>query len=161
MKKKWLLLSGLILCLCLLVGLSVTFWKTWPSDATSIQTETAASSNKTQEMSGLVLTLNGVTTEKQEDDTLLVLADVTIENTRKSTVNFSLMNFTLMDTDHYAYEHVSNVETKGILGGQIPSGRAVSGEVAFIVPKGASFELLYTDHFRTGQLVFPFTVDNK
>jgi hypothetical protein len=157
MKEKVLVLLGLIVCLLLIVGFA-TNGLSKPETVQGNASDQEESKHESQEISDIEITLNGYSVKEENEEELLVKVDLTIENKRESTVNFSLMNLTLMDSEHYAYSHESNVETKGILGGQISPGRSVSGEVAFIVPKDTSYELVYTDHFRTGQLFFPIEV---
>ncbi|WP_059103459.1 DUF4352 domain-containing protein [Shouchella shacheensis] len=164
MKEKLLVLLGLSVCLILIIGFTTGNFSnegsTTSTSSESSEEKDATELGETQEISGMELTVNSARTEESNvDEQQVVLVDVTIENTTDSSVNFSLYNLTLMDEENYAYEHTTDVETKGILGGQISAGRAVSGEVAYDVPKGTNYELVYTDHFRNGQLFFPVEIE--
>ncbi len=157
MKEKVLVLLGLVLCLLLIIGFTKGFNES--SEETTTNGEQQIDTNLQQEISGLGIRVNGVTYEEEKADELVVKIDLTIENKRDSSVNFTPMNMSLMDSEHYSYSHASHIDTKGILSGQLGAGRSVSGELAFIVPTGTEFELIYTDHFREGQLFFPIELD--
>lgn len=159
MKEKVLVLLGLIACLLLIVAFSRGFVSNDETTSSNENEDDEVTVGETQELRGIAITLNEVTTIEEKEDELIVKVDLTVKNERDTTINLSLMNMTLMDEDYYAYSHASNVETKGILGGQIPAGRVVSGEVAYIVPEGNTFEFMYTDHIQEGQLIFPIELD--
>ncbi|WP_078554195.1 DUF4352 domain-containing protein [Bacillus alkalicellulosilyticus] len=109
----------------------------------------------------LALTVNGVRVEQVEgsNESQYVIVDISIENQRSNMHEFTLHKLTLADEEGYAYEHTLQIETKGILGGQISSGRTVRGEVAFLVPTQQKYELVYTDHLRTGQVIWDIEVN--
>lgn len=157
MKEKVLVLLGLVLCLLLIIGFTKGF--TGSSEDATTNGEQQIDTALNDEISGIAIRVNGVTYDEEKEDELIVKIDLTIENKRDSSINFTPMNMTLMDAEHYSYSHASHVDTKGILSGQIGAGRSVSGELAYIVPKGSEFELIYTDHFREGQLIFPIELE--
>ncbi|MBG9784410.1 DUF4352 domain-containing protein [Shouchella lehensis] len=155
MKGKILILLSLLACL--LIILVVTVGVT--NDSTEPTASDHQDESETQELNGVYVTLNGVSVTEHSDTEQLVKVDLTAENTRESSISFLPVNLTLVDEEHYAYSHAERIETKGIIGGQLESGRSVSGEIAFIVPKDTALELVYSDHFRGGQLMFPLEVD--
>ncbi|WP_035177667.1 DUF4352 domain-containing protein [Alkalihalobacterium bogoriense] len=111
----------------------------------------------TLEINGITMTVNDVYSKHDEgnSDVNYVIVDISVTNDKHSSYEFSLHKLTLNDEEGYGYEHTTRTETKGILGGQISEGRTVRGEVAFKVPTtDQSFEFVYTDHLRTGQLVW-------
>ncbi|MFB4211238.1 DUF4352 domain-containing protein [Shouchella sp. JSM 1781072] len=151
MKSKILVLLSLLACLLIVMVFALE--STNQSSTPTVSEQPVEL--ETQELNGVFVTVNGVTVTEHNDDEQIVKVDLTAENTRESNISFLPINLTLMDDDHYAYSHTDQVDTKGIIGGQLNSGRSVSGEVAFIVPKEETFELVYSDHFRGGQIVFP------
>jgi len=83
-----------------------------------------------------------------------VIVDLSITNKREQAYEINLHKFTLIDQNHYSYGYELFEDSKGILGGQIRSGRTVRGELAFLVPVDDKYELVFTDHLRTGQAVW-------
>ncbi|WP_017727476.1 DUF4352 domain-containing protein [Halalkalibacterium ligniniphilum] len=167
MKRKLITLS--VLCTILLIVVGAWFVTTAGNDrvnqrvdigssiASAFQTEEAS-----KEINGLRITVNDVRTEASEDENKqIVIVDLTLENIGDTVHEFSMYKLTLMDNEGYAYNHGANVETKGILGGQLHPARINRGEVAFEVPIGTSYELVYTDHLRTGQVTWPLTIEAK
>ncbi|UOE92639.1 DUF4352 domain-containing protein [Alkalihalobacillus sp. LMS39] len=126
----------------------------------SVTTTTSNSNHRvgdTLEINGITITVNDVYSRHDEgnSDANYVIVDISVTNEKHSSYEFSLHKVTLNDEEGYGYEHTTRTETKGILGGQISEGRTVRGEVAFKVPTtDQSFEFVYTDHLRTGQLVW-------
>ncbi|MED3647006.1 DUF4352 domain-containing protein [Halalkalibacterium halodurans] len=122
----------------------------------------SASSSHVEEVNDLKISLNEARVEDlaDEEDMQLVIIDLTVENTSNEVKEFALYKFTLVDSEGYAHPHASNVETKGILGGQLHPDRKNRGEIAFKVPVDTSYELIYTDHLRTGQVSWEITIDS-
>lgn len=155
MKRKVYMLIGLSFCLGIIA--SYTFFSDGSSDATTpLETfEEEDTSEQMKEINGLRVTLNHARTEPTDaNDSQIVIVDVTINNERDEVIEFSNYKMTLIDDNDYAHNHSSDIDTKGILGGQIHPGRSNRGEIAFKVPRGTNYELVYTDHLRTGQLIW-------
>ncbi|KGA97264.1 hypothetical protein AJ85_04495 [Alkalihalobacillus alcalophilus ATCC 27647 = CGMCC 1.3604] len=161
MKGKIVLLGSL----CVLLALVVIYLN---REAPS--TETISPNNEqpkeevkfgTQEIHSLEISVNDVRSESvmENEDSQLVVVDITIKNQGDDVRNISLLNFTLVDGEGYAYSHSSNSELKGILGGQLHPERKNRGEMAFEVPVSSEYELVYTEHTRTGQLIWPLELD--
>ncbi|MCM3760710.1 DUF4352 domain-containing protein [Alkalihalobacillus oceani] len=156
MKGKVLLFLSLCLGLVVLIGYSGL------NQSEGRTTSVVSSDGQGREVNGLEITLNAVRTEPSEEaGSHYVIADLTLENVRDTVYEFSMYKMTLVDQEGYAYNHVSSIETKGILGGQLHPGRTNRGEVAFLVPEGSQYELVYTDHLRTGQLVWDISLSEE
>ncbi|WP_088105281.1 DUF4352 domain-containing protein [Halalkalibacter urbisdiaboli] len=153
MKGKVFVLICLSFCLIGLIGYGMISNKF--SQAVTQQTLKETNQSMSNEINGLILTVNHVRTEPSEKaDTHFVIVDLTIENTRESVYEFSMFKLTLVDEENYAYNYSSNIETKGILSGQIHPESIKRGEVAFEVPIGTNYTFVYTDHLRTGQVTW-------
>ena len=165
MKGKLYLLMGLIVCLIGLVSFNIL--NESKTETTFAQTETKSKETKSRdsglmrEINGLEMVLNNVRTvdSQIEDGNQIVIVDLSITNIKEEVTEFSTYKLTLVDEDGFAYNSTSSIETKGILGGQIHPDRMTRGEVAFSVPIHEQYELVYTDHLRTGQVVWELTVE--
>ncbi|NEU29206.1 DUF4352 domain-containing protein [bacterium LRH843] len=153
MKVKVLLLLGLSLIFIVIVGY-------YRSDFDGVQLP-IASGSETREVNGLKITLNDARIDSVEGENQIVIVDVTLANVKNTVHEFSTYKMTLVDQEGYAYDHVSYVKTKGLLGGQLHPDRSNRGEIAFSVPKGTEYELVYTDHLRTGQVTWNVSVKGE
>ncbi|WP_100372977.1 DUF4352 domain-containing protein [Bacillus sp. FJAT-45037] len=159
MKGKIVLLAALLILLVLIGGYSLSSQQVSTLDGQE-STGSVKRSESTQEINQLLMTVNHIRTEESINEGMqFVIVDLTIENESKSVQEFTLFKMTMTDSEGYAYSHSSRVETKGILGGQLHPDRKNRGEVAFEVPIESEYELVYTDHLRTGQVMWPITVD--
>lgn len=157
MKGKILILLTLCLGLVLLVGYQ-NFNKPNSQKALSF-----GDNEQSREVNGLEITLNDVRIEPdtREEGNQIVIVDLTLMNVRDTVYEFSTYKLTMVDQEGFAHSHVSYVDTKGILGGQLHPGRSNRGEVAFSVPVGTNYELVYTDHLRTGQVIWDVSVEKE
>ncbi|OLO40485.1 hypothetical protein BTR23_07780 [Alkalihalophilus pseudofirmus] len=105
-------------------------------------------------INGVFLTVNDVKLDRTNEEYDYVIVDLSITNQKEHIHEFTLYKLTLVDEEGYAYEHDHQYDTKGILGGQIAPQRTVRGEVAFFVPSNEKYEFIYTDHLRTGQVIW-------
>ncbi|MBU8907439.1 DUF4352 domain-containing protein [Desertibacillus haloalkaliphilus] len=108
-------------------------------------------------INGLHVTINDARLEESEAGSVeehIVIVDVTIENTTDRIHEISRYNMTLIDDQGYGHEHESRINTKGVLGGQLHPARQMRGEIAYLVPSSSGYEFVYTDHLRTGQIVW-------
>ncbi|MDT8860581.1 DUF4352 domain-containing protein [Alkalihalobacillus sp. MEB130] len=160
MKGKVILLLMLFVCLGSLVGVySFLYPKTETSQAQIID-EHSKELEEIKEVNGIEITYNGVRTEASDQpDSQYVIVDLTLKNNRETVYESSIFKITLVDEENYAHSVDSSIETKGILGGQLHPDRTNRGEAAFLVPKGHEYELVYTDHLRTGQVTWKVQVD--
>ena len=106
------------------------------------------------EINGIEFRLNEVKLEPTDEEYGYIIADVSITNKKEQIHEFTLHKLTMVDEEGFAYKHDHHYQTKGILGGQIAPGRTVRGEAAFLVPLNDSYEFIYTDHLRTGQVIW-------
>lgn len=116
---------------------------------------------ETVDFDGLKVTLNEARIEKggdfdepQEEQFLVV--NLTAENTKdeEATVS-SIMNIELMDADAYSY--TTTILTEGVKGqfdGTIAAGGKLRGEIPFDVPKSDSYELHYSNPFKSGKAIW-------
>ncbi|WP_096199630.1 DUF4352 domain-containing protein [Bacillus sp. FJAT-45350] len=162
------LLTGLNAILFMLIG----YWlgNSYPlgGEATSNEVHSSGSKNTQYEIgdeveiNGLSIMVHGVKYEEQEQDgNQFVIVDVTVANNKQHIYEFTPYKMVLMDPDGYGYDYDSRIETKGILGGQIGPGRKVRGELGFYVPTFSEYEFIYTDHLRTGQVVWNLKENKK
>ncbi|KHF40478.1 DUF4352 domain-containing protein [Halalkalibacter okhensis] len=160
MKRKVVLLMGLCVCLVSLVGVyNFLDLGTETSTAQTIVPE-SIDEDTTREVNGVNITLNGARIEESTQvDSHFVIIDLEFANHRETVYEFSTFKLTLVDEDNFAHGVTTQVETKGILGGQLHPGRTNRGEVAFLVPKAKEYELVYTDHLRTGQVTWQVHVN--
>lgn len=160
MTGKVFLLVGLSACLMVLVGYNVFHY----FEAGTSQAQTVVKNlqnDKVREINGIEITLNEVRVDSvlEEEGNQILIVDIGIENLRETVYEFSSYKLTLVDEEGFAHGIDTSTETKGILGGQLHPGRLNRGEVAFVVPIGTDYELVYTDHLRTGQVTWKVTVD--
>ncbi|MDV2683918.1 DUF4352 domain-containing protein [Alkalihalophilus sp. As8PL] len=159
MKGKFVLLAALLILLVLVGGYSFSSIPTSSLDGQESM-GSVERGEQTKEINGLKMTVNNVRTEPIENnDNHYVIIDLTLENVGSNVQEFTLFKVTLVDSEGYAYSHSSRVETKGILGGQLHPERKNRGEIGFEVPVEQEYELVYTDHLRTGQVTWPITLD--
>ncbi|GAE24438.1 hypothetical protein JCM9140_365 [Halalkalibacter wakoensis JCM 9140] len=152
MKTKVILLVGLCTCLLSLVGMYYVF----DSSKEMTNAQTIIEDEQTKAIRDLEITLNGVRTEESNDsNSHYVIVDLTFKNNRETVYEASTFKITLVDDENFAHSVTTSIETKGILGGQLHPSRTNRGEVAFFVPKANQYELVYTDHLRTGQVTWP------
>lgn len=164
MKGKLILLIGLSLCLTLLVGYNVVHYFNKGTPHSQAQTIMSNLTNDhIREINGIELSLNEVRVDSvlEEEGNQVLIIDIGMENVRDTVFEFSAYKLTLVDEEGFAYSMNTSIETKGILGGQLHPGRTNRGEVAFVVPIGTEYELVYTDHLRTGQVTWPVSVDRN
>jgi hypothetical protein len=160
MKRKVVLLFGLCACLVFLVG--VYSFLDFDTEASQAQTIVQESNGEeaAREVNGVEITLNDIRTEESSQlDSHYVIIDLELINNRETVYEFSTFKITLVDEENFAHGVTTQVETKGILGGQLHPGRTNRGEVAFLVPKAEEYELVYTDHLRTGQVTWQVNVN--
>ncbi|MFC0471837.1 DUF4352 domain-containing protein [Halalkalibacter kiskunsagensis] len=161
MKGKVVILLGLSLCLILVVGFHVLpNGKLELSQAKEVVTET---DDTVREVKGIEIALNDfyLEADTEEQGKQFVIVDLSFTNNRETVYEFSTFNITLVDEDGFAHSMNTSIETKGILGGQLHPGRTNRGEIAFLVPKASQYELVYTDHLRTGQVTWQVSVDKE
>lgn len=160
MKGKVVLLSALLILLVLVGGYAFSSQSASSSLDDQESMGKVERGEQTQEINGLKMTVNNVRTEESEQEGMHnVIIDITLENASSTVQEFSLFKMSLADPEGYAYTHSSRVETKGILGGQLHPERKNRGEIAFEVPVHEEYEMIYTDHLRTGQVTWPITLD--
>ncbi|KMK76571.1 DUF4352 domain-containing protein [Alkalihalobacillus pseudalcaliphilus] len=159
MKGKVILLCSL----CVLLLLVVFYVRDFNSSETTTEGGEEASEALFGEfeLNKLAISVNDVRTEvrSEGEDEQRVIVDITVDNQSEQVKNISLVHFTLVDEDGYAYSHTSDASLKGILGGQLHPNRKNRGEVAFDVPVSTQYELVFTDHTKTGQLVWPLPLE--
>lgn len=109
------------------------------------------------------VTLHGARTLRsgEDENKQYVFIDVSIKNMREQAYELNLHKFTLVDRNFYSYDFVLHEEQKGVLGGRIASGRTVRGEIAFYVPIDDEYELIFTDHLRTGQAIWTVKIEGE
>ncbi|MDE5412821.1 DUF4352 domain-containing protein [Alkalihalobacterium chitinilyticum] len=155
-KQKYILLLALSSILFGVVG----FWAGTNYGSTMVNSEVIETiSDRLEigdsvEINGLDFRLNEVKLEPTDEEYGYIIADVSITNRKEQIHEFTLHKLTMVDEEGFAYKHDHHYETKGILGGQIAPGRTVRGEAAFLVPLNDSYEFIYTDHLRTGQVIW-------
>ncbi|MFC0560437.1 DUF4352 domain-containing protein [Halalkalibacter alkalisediminis] len=160
MKGKLVILVGLSICLIVLAGYTVShYFETETSQAKTVVKN--LTNDEVREINGIEMTLNGVRVESvmEEEGNQVLIVDIGIENMRETVYEFSSYKLTLVDEDGFAHGMNTSIVTKGILGGQLHPGRTNRGEIAFVVPIGTEYELVYTDHLRTGQVTWQVSVD--
>ncbi|WP_332694630.1 DUF4352 domain-containing protein [Halalkalibacter lacteus] len=161
MKGKVFVLFGLGMFLVLLVGLYVlSNGNLEMSQAKEVIKET---DDTGREVKGIKIALNDFYLESvaEEQGKQFVIVDLSFTNNRETVYEFSTFNLTLIDEEGFAHSMNSSIETKGILGGQLHPGRTNRGEIAFLVPVASQYELVYTDHLRTGQVTWQVSVDKE
>ncbi|MBP3952917.1 DUF4352 domain-containing protein [Bacillus suaedae] len=154
MKTKIILFT--LLCLCLLALISYMFLS---NADPGVSGSLGKSSDQMREINGIEMLINDFYVEPYSESEQFIIVDLSIQNTTEKVYEFSPFKFTLVDEEGFAFERDTSIETKGVLGGQIHPERMVRGELAFLVPVGTNYELVYTEHLRTGQLIWKLTVD--
>lgn len=154
MKVKILLLLSLCLGLLLLLGYTNL-------DHSKSTVMSSVDRAQTREVNGLKMTLNEARVDAVNDEDQIVIVDLTLSNISNEILDFSTYKVTLIDGEGYAHNSASDVKVKGILGGQLHPERTNRGEIAFTVPKGTEYELVYTDHLRTGQVTWQVSVEKE
>ncbi|WP_227936076.1 DUF4352 domain-containing protein [Alkalihalobacillus deserti] len=162
MKGKVVLLVGLSACLMVLVGYNVFYlFETGTSQAQTVIKD--LSNDDVREIGGIEIILNEVRVDSvlEEEGNQVLIVDIELKNVRETVYEFSSYKLTLVDEEGFAHSMDTSIETKGILGGQLHPGRTNRGEIAFVVPIGSEYELVYTDHLRTGQVTWQVSVDTS
>ncbi|WP_440897431.1 DUF4352 domain-containing protein [Amphibacillus sp. Q70] len=110
---------------------------------------------------GLEITLNEARIEPGgEFDTpgedQFIVANLTIENkTDEEQVISSMLNIELKDEEGYAYMTTFLMEgTKGQLDGSLEVDETMRGEIPFDVPESDTYELHFSDPFKTGKAIW-------
>jgi predicted small secreted protein len=161
MKGKVVVLFGLSICLVLLVGLYVL--SDGNMELSQAKEVIPESDDKVREVNGIEIAMNDfyLELEANEQGKQYMIVDLSFTNNRETVYEFSPFNLTLVDEEGFAHSMNTSIETKGILGGQLHPGRTNRGEVAFLVPIASQYELVYTDHLRTGQVTWQVTIDKE
>src|SRR5699024_11102444 len=86
---------------------------------------------------------------------LIIDAEIT-NNSDEGTTISSILMFDLYDDENYSTEVALFAETRGSLDGDLGTGRAMSGEIAFDVPESSqSFEFVFEPEvFGFGQAIY-------
>ena len=110
---------------------------------------------------GTEVTLNELRTEAggqfdTSSEGKFVVANITMKNTTAEEINISsLFGFELKDADGYSYNSTFLSEgTKGSLSGAIEPGGTLRGEIPFDVPDSDTYELHYSDLFKSGKAIW-------
>lgn len=157
-QKKFTILFVLTSIFCLILGYSLG--STFGYGSKETQVVTTPNDNlklgDTATIHHVEITLHKVRTEPylEDEEKQFVFVDLSIKNMRQQAYELNLHKFTLVDQNHYSYGYELHEGSKGILGGQISNGRTVRGELAFLVPIDEEYELIFTDHLRTGQAIW-------
>ncbi|HLS35811.1 MAG TPA: DUF4352 domain-containing protein [Bacillota bacterium] len=115
---------------------------------------------------GLEITLNEVRNEPggefdEPDEDLFVVANLTVENTtdEEETVS-SILNVELRDDEGYTYSTTILMDgTKGQLDGSVEPGGTLRGEIPFDVPESDTYELHFSNPFKSGKAIWTFSFD--
>ncbi|CDQ41468.1 hypothetical protein M948_20775 [Virgibacillus sp. CM-4] len=118
------------------------------------------------EFDGMKITLNeariepgGDFDEPQEEQ--FVVVNLTAENnTEEEQTMSSIMNVELKDADGYAY--TTTILTEGVkaqFDGSIEPGGTLRGEIPFDVPKSDSYELHFSNPFKSGKAIWKIPSD--
>lgn len=115
---------------------------------------------------GLEITLNEVRNEPggefdEPNEDLFIVANLTIENTTdEEQAISSIMNIELKDEEGYSYNTTFLTEgTKGQLDGSIEPGGKMRGEIPFDVSESDTYELHFSDPFKSGKAIWHFTFE--
>jgi len=116
---------------------------------------------ETVNFDGLKITLNEARVEPGGDfdepqNDKFVVVNLTAENTTdEEQVISSLMNVELRDSDGYSYNTTILVEgTKGQFDGTIEAGGKLRGEIPFDVSESDTYELHFSDLFKSGKAIW-------
>src|SRR5690625_2827440 len=115
---------------------------------------------------GLKITLNEVRNEPggefdEPEEDLFVVANLTVENTtdEEETVS-SILNVELRDDEGYTYSTTILMDgTKGQLDGSVEQGGTLRGEIPFDVPESDTYELHFSNPFKSGKAIWTFSFD--
>lgn len=115
---------------------------------------------------GLEITLNEVRIEQggdfdtPENDKFLVV-NLTAENTTdEEQIVSSIMNVELKDADGYSYTTTILLEgTKGQFDGTVEVGGKLRGEIPFDVSDSETYELSFSDLFKSGKAIWVISAD--
>ncbi|QHS24166.1 DUF4352 domain-containing protein [Virgibacillus sp. MSP4-1] len=138
------------------------------------QKEEDTNENKTEKFAigdtvnfdGVKITLNEARIEPGgEFDTpqndQFVVVNLSAENTTDEEVTMSsIMNIELKDAESYSYS--TTILTEGIkaqFDGSIEPGGTLRGEIPFDVPKSESYELHFSDPFKSGKAIWEIPSD--
>lgn len=115
----------------------------------------------TVDFDGLKITLNSARIEPggefdQPQEEQFVVVNLTAENTTgEEQVVSSIMNIELKDIEGYAYTTTILMEgTKGQFDGSIVAGDSLRGEIPFDVATSETYELHFSDPFKTGKAIW-------
>lgn len=118
----------------------------------------------TVDFDGLEITLNEARIEEggdfdEPEEDLFVVANLTIENTGDDEQAISsIMNMELKDDEGYSYHTTFLMEgTKGQLDGEIEPGGKMRGEIPFDVADSETYELHFSDPFKSGKAIWLIT----
>ncbi|API91706.1 hypothetical protein J32TS6_40720 [Virgibacillus pantothenticus] len=170
--KKFILLSFALLLSFILVACEEAEVK--KADADDKTEKSSKEKSETQELAigetvefdGMKITLNeariepgGEFDEPQEDQFIVV--NLTAENnTEKEQVMSSIMNVELKDADGYSYSTTILTEgTKAQFDGNVEAGGKLRGEIPFDVAKSDSYELHFSDPFKSGKAIWKIPAD--
>lgn len=115
---------------------------------------------------GLEITLNEARVEEggefdEPTENQFVVANLTINNTTdEEQIISSIMNIELKDDEGYAYNTTFLMDgTKGQLDGDIEPGGTLRGEIPFDVTESETYELHFSDPFKSGKAIWTITSD--
>lgn len=118
----------------------------------------------TVKFDGMEITLNEARIEEGGDfdepsEDQFVVANLTIENkTDEEQAISSIMNIELKDDEGYSYNTTFLTEgTKGQLDGEIEPGGTMRGEIPFDVAESDTYELHFSDPFKSGKAIWTIT----
>jgi len=113
---------------------------------------------------GVIITLNEARVEPggefdtPEEDKFIVV-NLTAENTTdEEQAISSILNVELKDQDAYTYSTTILIDgTKGQFDGSVEPGGKLRGEIPFDVAESESYELHYSNPFKTGKAIWTFS----
>ena len=115
----------------------------------------------TVDYDGLEITLNEVRIEAggefdEPAEDQFIVANLTVKNnTDEAQTISSIMNVELKDEEGYSYNTTFLMEgTKGQLDGEIEPGGTLRGEIPFDAAESATYELHFSDPFKTGKAIW-------
>lgn len=134
-----------------------------------------ADDNKTENLSvgesvnfnDVTITLNEVRIESggefdEPENDKFIVANLTAENNSdEEIVVSSMVNVELYDDEGYSYTTTILIEgTKGQFDGSIPAGKKLRGEIPFDVSEAESYELHFSDPFKSGKAIWKIGQDD-
>ncbi|MBR7797247.1 DUF4352 domain-containing protein [Agaribacter marinus] len=170
--KKILLLSFSLVLIFMLVACGEAEIKEAGADdgeKTSDDSADKKEKPKTQELAigdavefdGMKITLNeariepGGDFDEPENDQFVVVNLTAENNTDEEQTMSSMMNVELKDVDGYSY--TTTILTEGVkaqFDGTIEPGGTLRGEIPFDVPESDSYELHFSDPFKSGKAIW-------